>query len=671
MNSKKINILILFLLISLVSLAQNPKRIYNNSLFKGMEARTKADIDSELAKAKESFEKILAKEPESAMANLGLAALYAVDEYSGKDYFNALKYFQKAYDAQAQFTGDDKEILNELFTKQDKKRKNRPIDKNMEWEYLHLEDKLIKFVREENNADHAKRFLKEFPDSKYTTNVAHILSYIKFREAEKQNTVDAYNQFLNDYPESAQVNIATNLRNDLAYKIAIRKGTLNDLRDFVTNYPKARQVIEVKRSMADMAFKEAAAKKTLEAIDNYIAEFPNSSKISAAKVLKKQLLFEWAKSVKSLEAYNQFVSLYPEGEQYIDIFNLKANILGDEILKDFPEENYLFVKGFDNQEFKDFGGGIATRPDGELVVVSATPKAEGEMYDSWILGLDANGEMLWNKILGNPFDDLVNKVSVSAQNEIYVAGITNAIVDSVPGQAWIYKLAANGQNVFNQKVSMAEALDFVVYPDNKILIAGYTQNPEDSLFTPALVKLNANGKKLWSRKYTNKGKVYALASDDASNTAFAAAGNWIFAINEAGYLQWDILLPENQQATAVDMNTKKQVLFAGSTPDGAFAAAYDTNGKKLWESPLNLTGNGMPEHLVALPDKSFVIAGTYNNKIKLVQIDDSGTVKREKEFSLPQGVKLNDITLCDDNAIAISATRLGDKADLIVFKLSF
>jgi uncharacterized protein YjiK len=119
------------------------------------------------------------------------------------------------------------------------------------------------------------------------------------------------------------------------------------------------------------------------------------------------------------------------------------------------------------------------------------------------------------------------------------------------------------------------------------------------------------------------------------------------------------------------MNAKKQVLFAGSTDNAAFAAAYDSSGKKLWDSPLKLTGDGMPEHIVALADNSFVIAATYDKKIKLVQIDDSGSVKSEKEFSLPQGVKLNDITLTDGNAVAISASRLGDKADLIVFKLGF
>jgi len=165
--------------------------------------------------------------------------------------------------------------------------------------------------------------------------------------------------------------------------------------------------------------------------------------------------------------------------------------------------------------------------------------------------------------------------------------------------------------------------------------------------------------------------VYALASHDASNTAFAAAGKWIFAIDEAGYLQWDVLLPENQEATAIGLNANKQVLFSGASANGAFATAYDPSGKKLWETPLNLLGEGMPEHLVALADKSFVLAGTYDNKIKLIQLDELGTVKSEKEFALPQGVKLNDITLCDGNSVAISATRLEDKADLIVFKLNF
>ena len=668
MNSRKISILIISLLISFISLAQKPKKIYNNYLFKGMEARAKADIDQEFAKAILNFDKILLKEPESAMAHLGLAIVYSYDKYSAKDYFKALAYFHKAYKVQSQFTSGDKELLNILFFKQNKRRKNRPLNKNMDWQRLQLEDKLIKFVREENNTDYAKKFLEEFPDSKYYTNVSHILSYIKFREAENKNTVAVFNQFLKDYPESAQADMAIKMRNDLAYKTAISEGSLNSSRDFIEKYPEAPQVEKLKKLMESLAFKEAYNEQTLEAIERFMREFPNSSKMLEAKALKHKLLFEWAKRVNSLEAYNKFVSSCPEGKRYIDIFNLKASVLGEEILKNFPEEDYTFVKGFDNQQFNDFGGGIATRPNGELVVAASSRKTEGEMYDSWLLGLDASGKMIWNKFLGNRFDDIVNKVSISAQNEIYVAGITDAIVDSVKGQAWLYKLDANGQNMFNQRIDIDEALDFVVYPDNKILIAGYSKNAKDSTFTPSLVKLNANGKKLWSRAYSSKGKIYNLASDTSGMT-YVAAGSWIFAINQAGYLKWDILLDQTVKSTTVGINGNKQLVFAGLNATGAFASAYSINGEQIWESPISISGKGNMEQIISLPDNSFVIAGTFNKQIMVVHMDETGSIKSEKEFSLPQGLKLNDLTATDGNFVAISATRLTEEGDLIVFKM--
>ncbi len=256
MNARKLNILILSLLISFISVAQKPSRIYNNNLFKGMEASAQADIDNELAKAKVNFDKVLVKEPESAMANLGLAIVYSSDKYSDKDYFKALEYFQKAYEAQSQFTAGDKVVLNDLFLKLDKRRGHRPVIKNMDWQRQQMDDKLIKYVREENNTDYAKKFLREFPDSKYYANVSHILNYIMFREAENKNTLAAFNQFLKDYPESAQADIAIKMRNELAYKTATSEGSLNSFRNFVEKYPKAVQVETVKKLLEGMLLKK-------------------------------------------------------------------------------------------------------------------------------------------------------------------------------------------------------------------------------------------------------------------------------------------------------------------------------------------------------------------------------------------------------------------------------
>nr|WP_319397646.1 hypothetical protein [uncultured Carboxylicivirga sp.] len=670
MNSKKINILLLSLLISFISLAQNPKRIFTSNIFKGMEASLTADIDNEFGKAKEDFDKILVKDPESAMANLGLAIVYSYDKYSNKDYCTALEHFNKAYKAQSQFTSGDQDVINELVFIQDHSRRNKPFTENMDWLKQETEDKLIKFIREEKNSDYAKRFLQDFPSSRYYRNVSHILSYIKFREAENENTVDAFNQFLKDYPEAAQVEMAEKMRNKLAYNTAISEGSLKSYQNYIENYPDAEHVGEIKNLLEEMAFKDAYNKHTLEAIERFIINFPNSSKISKAKVLQQDLLFEWAKRENNIEAYNKFVASCTEGNRYIDIFNLKANVLAEQIAKEFPDGNYEFVKVFDNQQLNDFGGGIAKRTNGELVVAASSRKAVGEMYDSWLLGLDSSGKMIWNKFLGNRFDDIVNKVCISDQNEIYVAGITGAIVDSLKGQAWLYKLDSDGNNIFNQGFDIDEVLDFVVYPNNKVLIAGYSKDTKESTSTPNLVKINANGKKLWTRAYSNKGKVYSLAND-ALGITYAAAGNWIFAIDQAGYLKWDILLDKDIKHTAVDINANNKIVFAGLNASGVFVNAYNRDGEKLWESLIDTSSeNGDIEQVIPLPDNSFVVAGTFNNKIKVTHIDETGAIKSSKEYSLPEGIKLNGLTTTDDNFVVISATRLMEKSDLIVFKFA-
>jgi outer membrane protein assembly factor BamD (BamD/ComL family) len=379
------------------------------------------------------------------MALMGLAIVYSYDSYTRKDYYKAWAYFKKADAQQSKFTPEDKETLNTYFFKQDKERRGAPLNKNMDKERKLVEEKLIKFVREENNLAYAEQFLKEFPDSKYYTNVVHIRNYIEFRKAENAGTVEAFNQFLNKYPQSAQVKLAIEERDALAFNQAKNQNTVAAFRQFINDYPKAIQVEEAKKIVSILAYSEAAQKHTLEAIEAFMAEFPNSPKMPDAKILKRQLLFEWAKKLNSIEAYNQFVAQYPEGELYVDIFNLKSQALGQKILSELPMDNYKMVLGFDNQQLKDYGGALALRTNGNLLIATNTPRSDGEMFDSWFIEINPTGKMVWNKIMGNDFDDQVNRIFINEKNEILVAGSTNAIIDSIPGQSWYYKLDASAK----------------------------------------------------------------------------------------------------------------------------------------------------------------------------------------------------------------------------------
>ncbi len=665
---KIITITIIILSVAFSGYAQRVDKVISSTLIKAMDAKAQSDIDEGMDKALKDFKKIVAKD-DNPVAKLGMAIVLSYEPYSKKDFFKAYQYFLKSYVAMDMFTDKEKEALNAYFFKQNKRRRNRPIKYNMDWEKRLVEDRLIKFVREENNLEYANKFLEMFPDSKYVENVKHIRTYIEYRIAENSNVVESYNTFLQKYPDAAQKEIAIKKRNRLAYKQALKKNTLAALRGFVQKYPDAVQVEEAKKLMGELAYKEMLQARSLEALEQFMKDYPNSAKMPEAMKLKKQLLFEWAKKVNTIAAYNKFAALYPEGTQFIDIFNLKANVLGQNIIMDFPMENYKFVRGYDNLGLDDFGGSVIKRANGEIVLVTNSKKSEEEGYDTWLLGLDANGKMLWNSFLGNKYDDFANKVVSNAQNEIYVAGVTNAIKDSLPGKPWVYKLAADGSNIYNTQLEGNEILGFDIFPDGSALIGTYKMNEQDSTWMPIVYKINKNGKKLWSRSYSAKGQTYDLKIKD--NTAYLTTGGWICAISTDGYLKWDYFFTQNEIVTAIDVQSNGNVIVAGTNDGVLFSASITNNGELVWRKDYSQVGSGSFKEITPLADNTYLLSGTFNNNIRILKVDNSGQLVMEKNFMLPTGITLNGIDVTADNMIVISATTSGDAKDVIVFKLNF
>lgn len=666
MNKRFIFAILLSAAVALPALAQKPDKAFED-IVAGVKAKDRQpDVDNNMNKARATLEKILAKDASNAMANMGMAIVLSYDAYSQKDYFRGWHYFKKADAGMSTFTPDDKKVLDTYFTAQKLERRGKPVDKNMEIERKAVEEKLIKFVREENNLQYAEKFLEEFPDSKYYANVVHIRNYIEFRKAENAGSVDAFNYFLNKYPDAAQVKIATDERNALAYKQTQEANTFAAYKNFVDNYPDAVQYEEAKKKLGILAFDEAAKKHTLEAIEQFMEQYPNSPKMPDAKVMKRQLLFEWAKSVNSIEAYNKFVSQYPEGEMFVDIFNLKSAALGQSIAADLPMENYKVIRGFDNKQARDYGGAIATYTDGSLLVIANTPSLNDDMDDVWMIKLDGTGKMIKNDILGNDFDDRVNTAYIDKAGALFAAGLTNAIKNNVPGQSWFFKMNPQGKNVCNAKFEGNEVLSMVVYEDGRSLLGGYLQASDTALPTPLITKLNAQGRKLWTRTYAPGNKVTSLASD-GHVCSIAFNGSWVMQIDELGYIKWDAMADEGTKLSAAAIANGKTV-YTGTKGGQGCAIGFDGAGKKLWENGFALPADGSFTQSCTMPDGSVVSGGTFGNAMVLVKIDASGKVVFTKTFDGSKQVAFNGLAAsAADNSVWVSATYAD--SDIVVFKL--
>ena len=666
MNKRFIFAIMLTAAVAFTASAQKPEKAFEDIVTAVKAKDRQPVVDENLNKARTTLEKILAKDSNNAMANLGMSIIMSYDAYSQKDYFRSWRYFKKADAGVSTFTADDKKVLDGYFMAQKLERRGKPIDKNMEIERKLVEEKLIKFVREENNLQYAERFLKEFPDSKYYNNVVHIRNYIEFRTAENAGTVEAFNYFLSNYPDAAQTKIATEERNALAYKLTQEANTFAAYKNFVDNYPEAVQYEEAKKKLGILAFDEAAQKHTLDAIEQFMEQYPNSPKMPEAKLMKRQLLFEWAKSVNSLEAYNKFVSQYPEGEMFIDIFNLKSAALGQSIAADLPMENYKVIRGFDNKQARDYGGAIATFTDGTLLVIANTPSLNDDMDDVWMIKLDADGKMIKNDILGNDFDDRVNTAYIDKAGALYGAGLTNAIRGTVPGQSWFFKMNPQGKNVCNAKFEGNEVLSMVVYEDGKSLLGGYLQAADTVEPTPLITKLNAQGRKLWTRTYAPGKKVTSMASD-GSVCSIAFNSSWVMQIDELGYIKWDLMAADSSKLSAAAIANGKTV-YTGTKEGQGYTMTVDANGKKLSEATFELPAEGCFTQSCTLPDGSVVSGGTFGNAMVLVKIDASGNVAFAKTFDGSKQVAFNGLAAsAADNSVWVSATY--NDADIVVFKL--
>jgi len=124
----------------------------------------------------------------------------------------------------------------------------------------------------------------------------------------------------------------------------------------------------------------------------------------------------------------------------------------------------------------DYANGVGIMPNGDIVVVGDTNSSGVGYYDAWILMLDKEGNIEWQKTYGGPYTDVATAVTVASNGDILVGGFTgsfgNGSVD-----VWVLKLDGSGNVVWQKTyggkfddVASAVALT----PENDIAVVGST-----------------------------------------------------------------------------------------------------------------------------------------------------------------------------------------------------
>jgi hypothetical protein len=611
---------------------------------------------SDYTKAYEQFSEAVSENKEDPAALLGMTLILADTNAPNFDLVNAWKCASVLNANIEKLTTEEQEYIGAYFYNTELRHISRPVKKKIEYAVETVEAKLIKYIREENNLDLVYQVLKEFPDFRYYDNVMHIRNQLEFRKYEKQNTLEGYLEFIRKFPDAAQIEKAVKYRNKLAFENACKINTVNAYNEFLDNYPDAVEMNLAVKKMNAVAFQQAKQANTIQAMDRFMNEYPEALEISEAKLIQKQLLYEYAKKIKTLQAYNEFIRKYPEGQLYVDIFNLKSMDNGTRFLgtHPFPTGNILWARSFEEEENEELTSCLVSDTLNAYVMGSTIFRRDTGSTDAWIIKVSTDGRMLWNKYVGEAYNDEVKILCISKKNEIFGAGYTWTGTDSSSRESWVFKLGGYGQKLWSKKLGNMNINSMTISSSGSVFLGGYVMN--DSLQALySVVVLNENGKRMWGRTYTGKGEIIRIA-ELPDQKILLAGNNWRAKVDPKGYLIWESSFNSTDSIIAAQVIQKGDICYLGTRNKTKYILIKtNSDNKLLLEKELTL-----PEIPSAL--NSMVAAGS-NQLVTLITFDEHQSVNwintqtgvLTNSARVPNGVRADQLITDRSNNLLIVA----------------
>jgi gliding motility-associated-like protein len=330
------------------------------------------------------------------------------------------------------------------------------------------------------------------------------------------------------------------------------------------------------------------------------------------------------------------------------------------VLKLDKNGNKLWQKNFGGSG-DDFATAIVQTADGGYFVVGGSTSTNGQVMgnhgeeDVWLLRLDANGGLVWAKTYGGSQNERAEALTLTSDGGVAIAGYAESsdfdVADNNGGfDYWILKVDANGLLQFEKNFggSLADwGFDVRQTPDGGYLLSGSTFSSDGDVaanqgfYDYWLTKLDGAGNLVWQRNFGGAGEERAYAMDLTSDNGVVVAGASISSGGDVGgnngsYDYWAIKMEltngdliwsshyggsQEDRAFSIEETEDKGFVIAGfvTSSNGDVTANYggkdawlvklDANGSLLWEKNFGGTLEDRLYDLRQTFDQGFIGAG--------------------------------------------------------------
>ena len=239
----------------------------------------------------------------------------------------------------------------------------------------------------------------------------------------------------------------------------------------------------------------------------------------------------------------------------------------------------LWRREFDAGDPKGTSGltAIDEFPDGGFVVAGSTTVKSAGQYDGWLLRLDKEGKIVWQKAVGGAEEDALFSVAALPDGGAIATGAYGA-----DGQGWVLRIDAKGETVWEKRFGGAgyDVFNAVVrHGTSGFVAAGTTRSKGPAGGAAWVMRLDGKGEPVWEKLLT---------------PVKGAVANSVLPLADGGLLVLGGSIVEPG---------------LGHTTERAWLARLGPDGAVLWTKVFDAKGDENLFAAVALPDGGFAAAG--------------------------------------------------------------
>ena len=192
-------------------------------------------------------------------------------------------------------------------------------------------------------------------------------------------------------------------------------------------------------------------------------------------------------------------NLFVCGDTHRNMANSGVDIL---LVKTNPDGDTLWTKTYGSQDY-DHGQNIIETSDGNILVSGHTGGSDSiPAGDIYLLKLDYNGDTLWTRRFVDPGKQIVKHLLETKNGEYLITGANQD--NGNPYELYLLKVDANGTKLWDKKIGPATGKyghSTIELSNDNLVICGYHKEGAGGYSQVLVVKTDNMGNPIWDQEF--------------------------------------------------------------------------------------------------------------------------------------------------------------------------